>query len=285
MSMARRGALKVRHYQPGDERDVVRLFHAAYGSATGPTRLTPKVWRSMHERGWWNRPSVVEDPECVLIAERGGGMVGYLVFHQRTPKASQAFLQELCVEAGPQAESTARLLIEQALAILRRRGADAVTWMLSPADPFASGLADAFNFQKLLREPTVFMAALVSLASALKELSPTLSRRLRGSDFRTWAGSIVFDVGGERASLQVGRGKVSLADAVLAQPDLTLRLEQGTLCRMLLGALRAEEAYQQDWLSLRPIEIRVDGETRQALELLDVLFPENRWTLPRAHSW
>jgi len=283
--MARRGALKVRHYQPGDERDIVRLFHAAYGSATGPTKLTAKVWRSMHERGWWNRPSVVEDPECVLIAERGGKTVGYLVFHQRTPKASQAFLQELCVKPGPDAEAIAHFLVERALAILRRRGADAVTWMLSPEDPFASGLADAFGFEKLLREPTVFMAALVSLASALKELAPTLTRRLRESDFGTWAGSIVFSLGEEQAALQVDRGKVRLADAALAQPALTVRTEQGTLCRMLMGALRAEEAYQQDWLSLRPIEISVDGEMRQALELLNVLFPENRWTLPRAHSW
>jgi ribosomal protein S18 acetylase RimI-like enzyme len=285
MTMARRGSLRVRNYQAGDERDIVRLFHAAYGSATGPTKLTAKLWRSMHERGWWNRPSVVEDPECVLVAERGSETVGYLVFHQRSPKASQAFLQELCVEPGSDAEAIARLLIEQALAILRRRGVDTVTWMLSPADPFASSLADAFGFEKLLREPTVFMAALVSLASALKELTPTLSKRLRESDFRAWAGSIVFDIGEERASLQVGRGKVRVLGEVPAQATLTVRTEQGTLCRLLMGALRAEEAYQQDWLSLRPIEISVDGEARQALELLDVLFPENRWTLPRAHSW
>jgi hypothetical protein len=285
MTLARRGALKVRNYQPGDERDIVRLFHANYGAVTGPTKLTASVWRSMHERGWWNRPSVVEDPECVLIAERSGKTVGYLVFHQRTPKASSAFLQELCVETGPEGDSIARLLVERVLALLRRRGADAVTWMLSPADPFASSLADAFRFEKLLREPTVFMAALVSLASALKELAPTLGKRLRGSDFHTWAGSIVFDVSKEQAALQVGRGKVRLLAQVPAEPSLTVRTEQGTLCRMLMGALRAEEAYQQDWLSLRPIDIRVGGEIRQALELLDVLFPENRWTLPRAHSW
>jgi hypothetical protein len=283
--MARRGALKVRNYQPGDERDIVRLFHAHYGSATGPTKLTAKVWRSMHEQGWWNRPSVVEDPECVLIAERADRPVGYLVFHQRTPKASSAFLQELCIEPGPEADSIGRLLVERALAILRRRGADAVTWMLSPADPFASSLADAFGFEKLLREPTVFMAALVSLASALKELASTLGKRLRESDFASWAGSIVFDVSDEQAAVQIDRGKVRLLAGATTKPTVTVRTEQGTLCRMLMGALRAEEAYQQDWLSLRPIEIRVDGKMRQALELLDVLFPQNRWTLPRAHSW
>jgi predicted N-acetyltransferase YhbS len=283
--MRRGSALKVRNYQPGDERDIVRLFQAAYGSATGPTKLTAKVWRSMHERGWWNRPSVVEDPECALIAERASRTVGYLVFHQRAPKASQAFLQELCVEPGREADSIARLLVERALAILRRRGADAVTWMLSPADPFACCLADAFGFGKLLREPTVFMAALVSLASALEELAPTLGKRLRGSDFASWTGSIIFDIGDEQAALQIQRGTVRPLTEVPTKPTVTVRTEQGTLCRMLMGALRAEEAYQQDWLSLRPIEISVDGETRQALELLDVLFPENRWTLPRAHSW
>jgi GNAT superfamily N-acetyltransferase len=239
----------------------------------------------MHERGWWNRPSVVEDPECALIAERASRTVGYLVFHQRAPKASQAFLQELCVEPGREADSIARLLVERALAILRRRGADAVTWMLSPADPFACCLADAFGFGKLLREPTVFMAALVSLASALEELAPTLGKRLRGSDFASWTGSIIFDIGDEQAALQIQRGTVRPLTEVPTKPTVTVRTEQGTLCRMLMGALRAEEAYQQDWLSLRPIEISVDGETRQALALLDVLFPENRWTLPRAHSW
>ena len=80
---------------------------------------------------------------------------------------------------------------------------------------------------------------------------------------------------------------------------VAVHTDQGTLCRLALGALRAEEAYQQDWLSLRPIRLTLaDGtrpstgsgrpelvEGRRALELLDVVFPENRWTLPRAHSW
>jgi len=283
--MAQRSALTVRNYRPGDERDIVRLFQAQYGSATGPTKLTAKLWRSMHERGWWNRPSVVEDPGCALIAERGGKAVGYLIFHQHRARASQAFVQELCVEPGPEADSIARLLVERAVAILRRRGADAVVWMVSPADHFASGLADAFGFEKLLREPTVFMAALVSLGSALRELASTLGKRLRESDFGTWAGSIVFDIGDEQAALQIHRSKLRVLAEAPTKPTLTVRTEQGTLCRMLMGALRAEEAYQQDWLSLRPIEIRVDGKMRQALELVDVLFPENRWTLLRAHSW
>lgn len=275
----------IRSYLPGDERDIVRLFHQTYGSFTGPTKVTPARWREMHERGWWNRPSVVEDPECARILVRRGQVLGYLVFHQRTPKDGHAYLQELCIADAPDCEGLARLLIEDAVRVLRRRGVDTVTWMQSPTDPFATGLADDLAFLKLLREPTVFMARVVSLDAVLGELAPAFARRLKASDFTNWSGTILFEVDNQQAALKVAPGSVTLAARPPARPTLTVRTDQGTLCRLALGALRAEEAYQQDWLSLRPIRLTLADGTRRALELLDVVFPENRWTLPRAHSW
>lgn len=278
-------SISIRSYRPGDERDIVRLFRAAYGDFSGPTKITPARWLQMHRRGWWNRPSVVEDPDSVRVLVRRGRIEGYLVFHQRRPEEGHAFLQELCVAEGPDREALARLLIEDALRVLRERGVDSVTWMLSPADPFASGLADEMGFLKLLREPTVFMARLVCLDVLLEELAPALSRRLRRSDWRKWSGTLLFEVDGERTGLRVTEGRAALTERPPAQPTLTVRTDQGTLCRAALGALRIEEAYQQDWLSVRPRQVTLAGEPRPSLELLDVLFPENRWTLPRAHSW
>jgi len=275
----------IRSYQPGDERDIVRLFHQAYGSFTGPTKVTPARWREMHERGWWNRPSVVEDPECVRLLLRKKQVLGYLVFHQHVRARGLAYLQEFCVADAPDREELASLLMNDALRLLQERGVDQVTYMLSPGDSFASGLAARFGFAKLLREPTVFMARVVSLESLLAELLPAFSRRLRRSDFKKWSGSILFELKEQRATLQIRRGSAKLVSKVPAKVTLAVRTDQETVCRLVLGALRAEEAYQQDWLSVRPLEIAVKGERRRSLELLDVLFPENRWSLPRAHSW
>ncbi len=314
--MARAKGLTIRSYQPGDEGEIVRLFKEAYGSFTGPTKLTVPRWRQMHGRGWWNRPAVLQDPDCLRLLVGGaasfvlhdrrvrekllsgrpclpsrqaklgrGRALGYLIFHQRTPKDAHAYIQEVCIAHVPDREELASLLIEEALQKLRARGVDSVTWMLSPADSLASGLADRFGFAKLLREPTVFMARVVSLESLLSELAGAFGRRLRGSDFESWSGSILFTLEEEQAALQVTRGRAKLAEKPPARPALTVRTGQETLCRMALGALRAEEAYQQDWLAVRPLALTVAGESRRALELLDVLFPENWWSLPRAHSW
>jgi len=283
--MTGRTAVTIRNYEPGDERDIVRLFHENYGSFTGPVKLTPGRWREMHRQGWWNRPSVVEDPECARIAFRGKRMVGYILFHQRMPGEGHAFLQELCVADVPDRERLAHLLLEDALEVLRRRGVDTVTWMQSPVDPLAAGLADEAGFLELRREPTVFMARVVSLRALLGELASALSRRLRESDFRQWSGTILLQVDEEQAGLKVARGTVTLLARPPAKPSITVRTDQGTLCRLAMGALRVEETYQQDWLPARPIAVTVGGEPRRALELLDVLFPENRWSLPRAHSW
>jgi len=275
----------VRSYRPGDERQMVRLFHDSYGSFTGPTRVTPARWREMHQRGWWNRPSVVEDPESVRVLVGRGQVLGYLVFHQRRPGEGHAYLQELCVADAPDCEELTRLLLDDALHVLRGRGVDTVTWMLSPTDPSASGRADELGFLKLLREATVFMARVVCLDAVLGELAPAFARRLKASRFRNWSGTILFDLGEERAGLKMSRGSAALLPGPPPKPTLAVFTDQETLCRLALGALRPEEAYQQDWLAIRPIELTVEGETRRALELLDVVFPENRWTLPRAHSW
>jgi len=275
----------IRSYQPGDERDIVRLFHQAYGSFTGPTKVTPARWREMHERGWWNRPSVVEDSECVRLLVQRGQVLGYLVFHQRRPKDGHVYLQELCIADVPDREELARFLIEDAVRVLRGRGVDTVTWMQSPADASAVGLADELGFLELLREPTVFMARLVCLQALLGELAATFSRRLRASEFANWSGTILFEVDNEQVALKVARGSATLGPTPPARPTLTVRTDRGTLCRLALGALGAEQAYQQDWLSLRPIRLTLADRPCRALELLDVVFPENRWTLPRAHSW
>ena len=283
--MTRRTSVTIRPYRPGDERDIVRLFRAAYGGFTGPTKVTPARWLQMHRRGWWNRPSVIEDPESVRVLVRRGRIEGYLVFHQRRPGDGHAYLQELCVAEVPDREDLARLLIEDALRVLRERGVDSVTWMLSPADPSASGLADEAGFLKLLREPTVFMARVVCLEVLLRELAPALGRRLRRSDFRNWSGTVLFEVDDEQVGVEVARAQVRVPDRSAPELTLTVRTDQGTMCRLALGALRVEEACQQDWLSVRPRQVSLAAETRPSLELLDVLLPENRWTLPRAHSW
>jgi hypothetical protein len=282
----------IRGYQPGDERDIVRLFQADYGSFSGPTKLTPATWRQTHERGWWNRPSVLEDPESVRVLVRGEKVVGYVVFHQRRPKEGHAYLQELCVADVPEREDLARLLIEDAMLVLRRRGVNSGPWMLSPADPFASSLADEFGFLKLVREPTVFMARVVVLEALLRELAPSMSQRLRASDLQSWSGTVLFDLDGDskrsetkQSALRIGRRAVTVMSKLPARPTLTVRTDQETLCRLAMGALRVVEAYQQDWLSARPTELALGERTCRSLELLDVLFPENRWTLPRAHSW
>ena len=283
MSAAKK--VTIRSYQPGDERDIVRLFHQAYGSFTGPTKVTPARWREMHERGWWNRPSVVEDSECFRLLVQRGQVLGYLVFHQRRPKDGHVYLQELCIADVPDREELARFLIEDAVRVLRGRGVDTVTWMQSPADASAVGLADELGFLELLREPTVFMARLVCLQALLGELAATFSRRLRASEFANWSGTILFEVDNEQVALKVAPGSATLAPRPPARPTLTVRTDQGTLCRLALGALGAEQAYQQDWLSLRPIRLTLADRPCRALELLDVVFPGNRWTLPRAHSW
>jgi len=277
--------LRIRSYQPGDEAEIVRLFKERYGAFTGPTRLTVTRWREMHEQGWWNRPSVREDPESFRVAVRGERIIGYVAFHQRTHDPGHAYLQELCVAQVADAREVAHRLLDDVVRILRERGVDEITWMLSPRDPWASGLAEGAGFLELLREPTVFMARLVSPDALFRELAGRLGRRLKAGPFSTWSGTVLFDLRDEHSAIACVAGKVEVLPEPPAEPTVKVRTGQETLCRMVLGALRAEEAYQQDRLMVRPLEIAVGTGRRRALELLDVLFPQNRWSLPRGHSW
>lgn len=101
---------------------------------------------------------------------------------------------------------------------------------------------------------------LVNLRGALQKLIPLFERRLTQSRFAIWQGSLLLDAGGQRAVLQIEKGRVALADAGSSPNALRGGAE---LARLLIGSDEPDEIIRQAGMTC----------TGLANSLAEVLFP------------
>ncbi len=88
-------------------------------------------------------------PEDVLVAERGGRVVGYLMLHQPVPLPSHGHVLEvngLAVEPGHQGRGVGRRLVEEAKREARRRGARKLSLRVLAPNASARRLYESCGF-------------------------------------------------------------------------------------------------------------------------------------------
>jgi len=271
--------IALRSFRDGDEETIVRLFMECMADFVGPSPVTAKSWRASHREQGWTSPGVDSDKDCVRLAMVGGKIAGYAVTHYRPDfQEDMATVQELCVEPGPMADAVAKALLRDAEARARKRGKMAISLSLSSEDGIAVRAGQALGFRTAGDTGSVFMVAITNLVQFLREIEAELARRLAGSPFADWRGTIEITSGDQSAGLRLSRGKVKVARTG-AKADVKVTVEPEALPRLMMGQLTVGEAYLQDGLSVEA------ADRKQALTLLDTLFPRMPLYLPRSQWW
>jgi GNAT superfamily N-acetyltransferase len=107
---------------------------------------------------------------------------------------------------------------------------------------------------------TGWRVRLVNLHSTLEKLRPLMEAHLYNSRFNDWRGELHLDAGGQKATLQIERGSIQMADH--ASGKHIIRAGHA-LTRLLIGSDHPAEIIQQEG-------IQCEG---QGFELAQVLFP------------
>ncbi len=276
----------IRSFRPGDEEVLAAIYNSYARGFFGPGRLTGRAWREQFREQSWTGPSVEKDRDCVRIAEREGGIVGYAVTdYQPIWMRDAALIQELCVAEevlGEGAEQEVmEALIEDVEHRARERGKMMVLVGVSPEDGLAQAAAQARGFESPRESAGVFMAAITDVHGFLSELAPELSRRLGESEFSGWCGVVELRSGKQASCLEISNGSVGVSKAEEAERGVAVSatITEEALPLLLLGRRTVQELYLEDALSAEAS----DGQG--ALRLVDALFPRLPVWLPRAQWW
>ena len=293
MGRATRG-FSIRSFRDGDEAEIARAYNDYAAKFFGPASLTGKSWRSQFRKQGWTGPSVEGDRDCVRIFEQEGKLLGYAVTHYRpTQMAKAAIIQELCVVPGSSdyegALEIMQALIEDAEARARERGKTVVLLQLSPEDGLALAAAAASGYETRDDLHGVFMATIIDLTAFLSEAAEELTRRLRGSEFRDWSGTMHLSSGELSCTVETDGGAVGRVTPCPPGPgrdpgsdtgfDISAEIMPEALPLLLMGRRRVAELYLQDALGVKA------ADRGKALRLLDTLFPRVPIYLPRAQWW
>ncbi len=271
--------ITLRSFRDGDEETIVRLFMECMAGFVGPSSVTAKSWRVSHREQGWTSPGVDSDKDCVRLAVVGGKIAGYAVTHYRPDfQEDVATVQEMCVDPGPVADAVAEALLRDAEARARKRGKTAITLSLSSEDGIAVRAGEALGFRTAGETGAVFMVAITNLAQFLREIEAELTRRLTASPLADWRGTVEITSGEQSAGLRLNRGKVKVARPG-GKADVKVTVDSEALPRLLMGQLTVGEAYLQDCLSVEA------PDRKQALRLLDALFPRMPLYPPRSQWW
>jgi len=278
----------IRRYRETDAADVARIFNERYGGSVGPIEITPESWHGMYTKGWWNCPSLADDPDCVQVAERSGQVVGYVAFRcmsrGRTP---EGMLQELVVSSDEAGAGLAERLLEHAEKMLAGRGVTRITVRCHEEDGPLWALLDAADYGGCARDRTVFMLAVVDLAGLLQDLAPRLAERARAAR----ESGIELPMGltlrspGHSAAVSFGGGDVEVSEGVGDGGDASMAVElsEEALVGLVTGTASAEYLYLDGSGSMRIVRAGPAG--RRAVELLGVLFPRVPRAVIAAHTW
>ena len=283
------GDVDIRRYRETDAPAVAELFNARYGPYVGPIEVSAESWHRMYTKGWWNCPSLEEDPDCVQVAERSerpGHVVGYVAFRSmsrgRTP---EGVLQELVVAADEAGSGLAERLLEHAEGMLAGRGVTRISVRCHPEDGLLWGLLDWAGYSGTARDRTVFMLAVVDLPGLLGRLAPRLAERAcaareLGIDL---PGSLSLESPGHSATLKFADGAIEVAGAALDGAEMAVGLSEEALVGLVTGTASAEALYLDGPSSMRIARTAPAG--RRAVELLGILFPRIPRAVIAAHTW
>lgn len=271
--------LCIRSFREGDEEALCRLFNTYVADFFGPIRLTATEWRAQFKQQSWTGPSLTDHAEACRIAEVDGKLLGYAITDYRPNMLDgAAVIQELCTAEGDSADEAARSLVADAERRARERGKFVLIAQLSPEDGRASAATDAQGFVSELDDGGVFMAAIIGLPGLPEEMEPALSSRLEDSVFSGWSGRLNVSSGGQSAGLDLKAARVSICPP-FESPDISIAVRPDAFPLLLFGRETVGELYLQDCLSVDA------SDAREALRLLDVLFPRAPMLLPRAQWW
>jgi len=289
------GDVDIRRYRETDAPAVAGLFNARYGAHIGPIEIDAESWHRMYTKGWWNCPSLEEDPECVQVAERSGCVVGYVAFRSmsrgRTP---EGMLQELVVAAAEAGSGLAERLLDHAESMLAGRGVTRITVRCHPEDGPLWSLLDGAGYSGAARDRTVFMLAVVDLPGLLGRLAPQLAERARAARELgiELPRGLSLESPGHAATLTFAGGAdgaVEVARDALDGAEMAVRLSEEALVGLVTGTASAEALYLDGPGSIRIASSGPAGPAapagRRAVELLGILFPRIPRAVIAAHTW
>ena len=174
--------------------------------------------------------------------------------------------------APPGRERVGRALLATAHRALLRRKVKSIktaTWMqqLCVHDGFVKSLLDTCGYATR-RTDFVELYRVNRLDQYLDEISGTLELRLaRDKRFAGWTGSIRLDGGRLKASIDVRDGKVSVAAKRPIGPNITVRGDEFSIQRIVLGVATPFEEYLQ-------LQVAVSSCLGAgARDLLETMFP------------
>ncbi len=235
----------LRALEAGDLEELSALYEASYGAVPLAEARAAPDWRLLAERG-----------ETLACRDRSGRTVGYARIE---PGADGALL---VVEAAAADAGAARLLLAGVLA----RGAAVL--LAPPGHVVAQAglqLGGELRLAAAPRAPDepVALAGVVSLPLALEALAPELERRLAGSRYAGWSGSLRLELDSGRATLMFSGGRLSGGDGTRPADVRLRRLTLDALAQLLLGYRAAADLRADGGLDCDDTE----------LGLVDALFP------------
>lgn len=159
-------AIRVRLATPGDMAAVGRLgaLLVAQHHAFDPQRFTAGG-ESVAEGYAWFLDTQLRDPEVViLVAERDGGVVGYVYaalepHNWKELREAAGFVHDVVVDESARRLGVATRLVEAACAWLRQHGAPRVLLWSAAPNGAAQALFERMGFRRTMVEMTRELAA------------------------------------------------------------------------------------------------------------------------------
>lgn len=251
----------VRHYEKGDEKEIVRVFNEVYEAYGGVVPRTVEYWR------WCclKRPDV-EENGIFLVVDQKSRVVGYAVV------GSTGNIWEFC--ASGDKEEVASLLIRETLRYLDRLDVSSVRVNV-PRDAelgkvFAeAGLGEISGermFVSSLSPRDTFAAAIAnrkneSICQFEEVVAVTLSSTPQGIE--------------NAFSIRAHGGEVEVASGLSEYPSMSVRMDFVSFLSVLLGGSGPYRFFFKGQLRVKPF-----WKAIRFLKYLSSLRVDDRWSFP-----